>query len=283
MIAGASRMQHKNSGSSAHFHVESQRNNAASPTSTSLLMLGTYEQNIESVVIEEQKVALSQQIADLESTLEEQAANFPVDSDHPNQQEYKAELMALEDELMHLQQQFTKATHALEEAKEQERERLYKVQVEASEKVRKARSEGREVSEKVRIDLTKRLSQKERELLEKKMRLAESEKTIDQWSNERASIKGLTGQAWQLVRRRWSARGDRLKAKAAVTSARNRDAFSEEWKATRDGAVSLARGTGKMIKSCVRITLLLTPFVGSKVLVASGSFYGRIGGKAGKK
>jgi hypothetical protein len=235
-------------------------------------------EGVGSVILADQKQeALSKQIANLEIAMEEQKEGVPVDVQ--KKEDFRQERQGLETELSLLQAQFETARQELEAAREHEAQTVNAVETEARRKIRKARSEGREVSERVRIDMTKRLSTKEQEIKQAKASLAQKEDIIEQWSAERVSIKRLMGQAWNIVKSRSNVRKERMKKKAAEDSARNKAAISSEWSTTRESAKILTMHLARLITSFVKALLYCTPFLGAKVLVASGAVLDLFGGK----
>lgn len=235
-------------------------------------------EGVGSVILADQKQeALSKQIANLEIAMEEQKEGVPVDVQ--KKPDFKQERQGLESELARLQAQFESARQELETAREHEAQSVSAVETEARRKIRAARSEGREISERVRIDMTKRLSTKEQEIKLAKAALAEKEKTIDQWSAERVSIKKLMGQAWNIVKSRSNERKEKMKKKAAEDSARNKAAINSEWSTTRESAKLLAINMVRLITSFLKALLYCTPFFGAKLLVASGAVLDLFGGK----
>jgi hypothetical protein len=231
-------------------------------------------------VAEKKREALSVQIHNLETALEEQKESVPVA--HHQSNGFVQERTNLQGELEHLNEQYQLAIQELQSTRDSERLRLNLVETEARKKVRAARSEGREVSERVRVDLTKRLSKKDQEIKEARESLARKEDLIEQWSAERGNIKMLVHQAWALVRNRSARRADRLKMKAAANSARNQQVLTSEWSSTRESAKVLVQHSGRLIKSFLTVLLLFTPFMGARILVSFGFLFGRFGGK-GKK
>jgi hypothetical protein len=221
--------------------------------------------------------ALSKQIASLEIAMEEQKEGVPVLLQ--NKQDFIQERQELEGKLSHFQAQFETALQELELAREHERQTVNDVSTEARRKIRQARSEGREVSERVRIDMTKRLSTKDQEIKQTKISLAQKEVLLEQWQGERGSIKMLLNQAWSIVKSRRDARKDVRRKKAAEVSARNKAAISSEWSTTTESARILATHMGRLLTSFLKVALFCTPFLGSKVVVASGAVLDKVGGK----
>jgi hypothetical protein len=231
-----------------------------------------------SVLVADQKQeALSKQIANLEIAMEEQKEGVSVDVQ--KKPEFIQGQQELEGKLSQLQTQFESALKELEGAREHESQRVNAVETEARLKIRQARSEGRGVSERVRIDMTQRLSTKDQEIKLARISLAQKEDLIEQWSAERVSIKMLLAQAWNIVKSRSNVRKERLKKKAAEDSARNKAAINSEWSTTRESAKILTMHLARLITSFVKTALYCTPFLGAKVLVASGFVLDKFGGK----
>jgi hypothetical protein len=218
---------------------------------------------------------LSKQIASLEIALQEQNEGVPVEVQQNSN--FKQETTEMEGKLAYLQEQFERAIQEVEAARDHERASVSAVQTEARKKMMQARSEGRAVSERVRIDMTSRLSTKDQEIKQAKISLAQKESLIQEWSAERVSVKGLLSQAVNVMKSRSHARGVIKKQKAhargvikkqksAERRALKKEKMSSEWSASRESSKILSAHLGQLIKSSVKMFVLLIPFVGASIL-----------------
>jgi hypothetical protein len=228
--------------------------------------------------VAQEKDALSQQIANLQTTLRNQEKGTADQSQKV--QMYLDQRVELEAQLKQFQRESQQALQTLEAAYVREQkanadnqatavQRLSVVETEARRKLWEARSGGREVSERVRIDLTSRLVRKEKEILEAKITLSDREDLITKWSAERASARTMALHAVQLVKMRIVSRISRFKNRvqqgAVDRSSQSRQNILSEWRAAWESAHILARETGKVLMSGSMVLLLFTPVASTVV------------------
>jgi hypothetical protein len=232
-----------------------------------------------------EKDALSQQVANLQTVLLNREKETKDQSQ--NVQVYSDQRVELEAQLAQFQRESQQALQTLEAAYVREQkantdnqataaQRLMSADTEARRKLWDARSEGREGSERVRINLTSRLVQKEKEILQAKIALSDREDLITKWSAERSSAKTMALHAVQLVQMRIVSRISRFKngvqQGAIDRSSRSRQSIKSEWRAVLDSVRISARETGKLLISGSKVLLLFTPVASTVVFEKVSDF-----------
>jgi hypothetical protein len=241
--------------------------------------LSSHQEHVQAnTAVVQERDSLAQQVANLQTTLRGQET--VTNDQSQNVQMYLDQRLKLEAELTQVRQESQQALQTLEAAYARDKKanaenqaavekRFYSFDNEARMKVRQAQSEGRQESERVRIDLTNRLVEKDKEILQAKITLSDREDLIMKWSSERASARSMALHAVQLVQMRIVSRISRFKNRvqqgAAERSARSRSNIVGEWRAALESTGILARETGKVIKSGSKVLFLFTPFASGVV------------------